>query len=149
MGLSIHPYVRRRHEDVLCEHNSSYNSSLFFLKLCRCFVHGLTMCMHIGHYRQIIFLLFLSFFWHLRCIEWNLCEHFSCYNFCLIFFETLHMFCSWSEGLRVVWILSSFFYYFFQLVNFGISEWILCEHNPSYKFSLIFLKLCTCFVFMV
>ena len=57
-------------------------------------------------------------------------------------FETLQMFCTWSEDMLMVWAVSSFFW----LVNFFsilYNEWVLCKHN---SFILIYLKLCICFV---
>ena len=39
----------------LYERNSIYSFSLILLKRCRCFVHGLKMCMLFTQYRQFLF----------------------------------------------------------------------------------------------
>ena len=49
-------FLHLRCNVVLYVHNSSYSFILIFLKVCRYFVHGLTMCMWFKHYRQIIFI---------------------------------------------------------------------------------------------
>ena len=63
---------------------------------------------------------------------------------CRAFIEKLQLFCSWSKD--VVWTLS-YCFHLFQLVNFVIFHvphflLVLCGHNSSYSFILLFLKLC-------
>ena len=44
----FHPdYIDR--EGISCERNSSYSFVPIVLKLCMCFLHGMRMCMWIGH----------------------------------------------------------------------------------------------------
>ena len=43
---------------VPCERNSSYRFVSVFLKLCRCFLHGMGMCMWFGYNCKIIFVAF-------------------------------------------------------------------------------------------
>ena len=50
----------RRNEWVLWEHNSSYSFILMLLKLCRCFAHGLKMCMWFGFYLHIDYFFFIT-----------------------------------------------------------------------------------------
>ena len=66
-----------------------------FLKLCRCFVDGLKMCLWFGHDRQIIFLSLLS---TCELCLWVLCESNSSYSLIV-----LQMFSLWSEDVQVVW----------------------------------------------
>ena len=46
---------------VPCERNSSYNFIPIFLKLCKCFLHGLKMCMWFGYNPSINFCHFFHF----------------------------------------------------------------------------------------
>ena len=63
--LFVRPSVRlsvRQHLPwVSCERNSSYSFLLIFLKLCRCFLHGVRMCMWFGYNCWIIFYHFFHF----------------------------------------------------------------------------------------
>ena len=63
--LSIRPSiclsVRQHLPWVSCERNSSYSFLLIFLKLCRCFLHGVRMCMWFGYNCWIIFYHFFHF----------------------------------------------------------------------------------------
>ena len=47
---------------ITCERNSSYSFAPIFLKLYRCFNHGLKICMCFIHTPQSIFFYFLFFF---------------------------------------------------------------------------------------
>ena len=62
---SVHPSVclsvRQHLPWVSCERNSSYSFLLIFLKLCRCFLHGVRMCMWFGYNCWIIFYHFFHF----------------------------------------------------------------------------------------
>ena len=91
--------VRRRNMGALCECNSSNSISLIFLKRCRCFVLGLKMCMSSTF--QLVNIVIFS---HLRYNEKLHCE--SLLQFYSTLFETLQMFCTWSEDVHVVWALS-------------------------------------------
>ena len=53
--------VRQHLPWVSCERNSSYSFLLIFLKLCRCFLHGVRMCMWFGYNCWIIFYHFFHF----------------------------------------------------------------------------------------
>ena len=82
--------------------------------------------------------------------EGVLCECNSSYSFFFDLFETLLMFCSWSEDVHAVWTLQSKNFSTCELSHFSASQMqqvgtVLCECN-SYNLSLIFLKLCRCFV---
>ena len=75
-----------------CERNSSYSFLLIFLKLCRCFLHGVRMCMWFGYNCWIFFLsLFplceLSPFFTSMYRQWVPCERNSSYNFIPIFLK--------------------------------------------------------------
>ena len=58
---SIRLSVRQHLPWVSCERNSSYVFVLIFLKLCRCFLHGVRMCMWFGYNCWIIFYHFFHF----------------------------------------------------------------------------------------
>ena len=53
--------IRQHLPWVSCECNSSYSFLLIFLKLCRCFLHGVRMCMGFGYNCWIIFYHFFHF----------------------------------------------------------------------------------------
>ena len=81
---------------VPCEHNSSYNIILIFLKLCTCFLHGLKMCMWFGCNHCINFCCFfpLCELCHFLTSDstkvlrqWIPCERSSSYNFIPIFLK--------------------------------------------------------------
>ena len=66
------------------------------------------------------------------------------------------MFSPWSEYVHVVWMQSLHYFLLLfplcELCHFLTSDsmkvlwrWVPCEHNSSYNFIPIFLKLCTCF----
>ena len=55
------PSVRQHLPWVSCERNSSYSFLLIFLKLNRCFLHGVRMCMWFGYNCWIIFYHFFHF----------------------------------------------------------------------------------------
>ena len=57
LAIFWHP---RRNEWVLCEFKSSYSFILIFLKLSRCFAHGLKMCMWFGQYHHIDYFFFIT-----------------------------------------------------------------------------------------
>ena len=65
MQVSVHLFVRpsvRQHLLwVSCERNSSYSFLPIFLKLCRCFLHGVRMCIWFGYNCLIIFYHFFHF----------------------------------------------------------------------------------------
>ena len=74
-------------------------------------------------------------------------------QFCTDCYETLHVFSSWNEDVHVIWIIvrhfSSLFPYCELYVIFHplyYRQWVSREHNTSYNFIPIFLKLCTCFL---
>ena len=46
---SFRPFVRQHLTWVSCECNSSYSFAPIVLKLCMCLLHGMRMCMWIGH----------------------------------------------------------------------------------------------------
>ena len=89
---------------VPCERNSSYNFISICLKLCRCFLHGLKMCIWFGCNPCVNFCHFFHFanfviFW--PQILWRCCDsgylvsatpHTILYRF----FLNLHMFSPWS-----------------------------------------------------
>ena len=97
---------------VLCERNSSYNFIPIFMKLCRCFCHGLEMCTWFGYNPWINFCHFFHFvnfviFWPL--ILWKSRDSgylvsatpytTSCLSLCHfahLFFHGLKM-CIWFE----------------------------------------------------
>ena len=95
---------------VPCEHNSSYNFILIFLKLCTCFLHGLEMCMWFGYNPWIKFCYFFSLCKLCHFLtsdfvkvyrQWVSCKRNSLYNFihsfmqlCQSFFHGLKM-CMW------------------------------------------------------
>ena len=84
--------VRQHLPWVSCECNSSYSFLLIFLKLCRCFLHGVRMCMWFGYNCWIIFYHFfhfvnLSHFSTSMYRQWVPCERNSSYNFIPIFLK--------------------------------------------------------------
>ena len=46
---SVRPSIRQHLPWVSCERNSSYSFVPIYLKLCRCFRHGMRMCMWFGY----------------------------------------------------------------------------------------------------
>ena len=97
---------------VPCERNSSYNFIPIFLKLCKCFLHGLRMCMWFGYNPCVKFCYFFHFanfviFW--PQILWKCCDSEYLWAQLLIqfytdLFETLYMFLPWSGDVHMVWI---------------------------------------------
>ena len=96
---------------VPCECNSSYSFPLIVLKHCRCFQHGMNMCMWFWYNTLIIFSHFFCFvnlvsFFYMKCYQgvetvgtlWaQLLLQFS--TDC---FETLQMFSAWNEDMHMV-----------------------------------------------
>ena len=75
---------------VPCERNASYNFIPIFFKLCRCFLHGLKMCMSFGYYPcinlcQFLLLCELCHFLTSDSMkvyrQWVPCVHNSLYNY--------------------------------------------------------------------
>ena len=98
---------------ISCERTSSYNFSWIFIKLCRCFCHGLQMCMRLGCNSQIIFVTFSTVWtWSFFGLassksyrHWVSCERNSSYSFTRIFLKLCMCFfkvwrCAW--GLAVI-----------------------------------------------
>ena len=95
--------VRQHLPWVSCERNSSYSFLLIFLKLCRCFLHGVRMCMWFGYNCWIIFYHVFHFvnlvIFRPQCIDsgylvmtsmyrqWVPCECNSSYSFIPIFLK--------------------------------------------------------------
>ena len=59
--LSIRSSIRQHLPWMSCEYNSCYSFLPIFLKLCRCFLHRLRMCMWFGYNCWIIFYHFFHF----------------------------------------------------------------------------------------
>ena len=76
-------------------------------------------------------------------------------QYCTHLFETSHVFfvMVWGYAGGLYIIVRLFFVTFFHFVNWShfltsmYRQWIPCEHNSSFTFILIFLKLCTCFLY--
>ena len=120
--LSVHQHLPW----VSCERNSSYSFLLIFLKLGRCFLHGVRMCIWFGYNCWIIFIsLFplceLSHFSTSMYRQWVPCERNSTYNFIPIFLKLCTCF---LHGLKMcIWFgynLCIYFCYFFHFANFVI-----------------------------
>ena len=95
---------------VPCGSNSSYSFPPIILIHCRCFQHGMKMCMWFGYNTLIIFshfFYFVNFFWHEMLSKYRdsgylvdatpatpLTVFLSC-------FETLQMFSVWNEVVHV------------------------------------------------
>ena len=100
---------------VPCVRNSFYSFMSIFLKLYKCFCHGLKMCMWFGYNPQINFCHFFAFWtWSFFKREYYQKVYITdtlCAQLLLQFyadpFKTLQMFLSWSEEMHVVWILFS------------------------------------------
>ena len=114
---------------VPCERISSYNFIPTFLKLCKCFLHGLKMCMWFGYnpcinvchfFHFVNFVIFWpQILWKSR--EWVPCERNSSYNFIPVFMKLCTCFCHGMEMCMWFgynpWIN---FCHFFHFVNFVI-----------------------------
>ena len=115
--------VRQHLPWVSCERNSSYSFLLIFLKLCRCFLHGVRMCMWFGYNCWIIFYHFFHFshFSTSMYRQWVPCERNSSYNFIPILLKLCTCF---LHGLKMyIWFgynLCIYFCYFFHFANFVI-----------------------------
>ena len=100
--------VRQHLPWVSCERNSSYSFLLIFLKLCRCFLHGVRMCMWFGYNCWIIFYHFFHFvnlvIFRPQCIDSGYLVSAILIQFYTNLFETLHTFSPWSENVHMVWI---------------------------------------------
>ena len=122
------PSVRQYLPWVTCGRNSSYGFVPIVLKFCRCFRHGMGMCMWFGYSYYFFFFFFslfplceLSHFSTSMYRRWVPCERNSSYNFVPIFLK----FCTYFlHGMKMcVW----FGYnpcinccHFFHFVNFVI-----------------------------
>ena len=111
--LSVHPFVRPSVPPSVCQHlpwvscerNSSYSFLPIFLKLCRCFLHGVRMCMWFGYNCWIIFYHFFHFVNLVIFLpqssmyrQWVPCERNSSYNFKPIFLKLCTCF---LHGLKI------------------------------------------------
>ena len=84
--------------------------------------------------------------------QWAPCKRNYSYNFIPIFLNFAHvMMCMWFGYNRC--INSCHFFSLCELCHFLTSDslkvyrqWVPCEHNFSYNFIPIFLKLCICFL---
>ena len=128
--LSVRPSVclsvRQHLPWVSCERNSSYSFLLIFLKLWRCFLHGLRMCMWFGYNCWIIFYHFFHFvnlvIFRPQCIDSGYLVsatphtilYWSFWNFVYVF----AMVWRYAYGLDI--ILELIFVTFFHFVNFVI-----------------------------
>ena len=95
-------------------HYSSFRFLLIFLKLCRCFCHGLKMCMCFWDYPPVIFYQLFPLFQHRQIsIRIDTLWVQLILEFSTDHFETIHTCSTWSEDVHVVLGLSS--RYFYQL----------------------------------
>ena len=129
---SVCPSVRQHLPWVSCErkkkksHFVPYSFLLIFLKFCRCFLHGLRMCMWFGYNCWIIFYHFFHFvnLSHFSISMYRQlvpCERNSSYNFIPIFLKLCTCF---LYGLKMcIWFVYMpciYFCYFFHFANFVI-----------------------------
>ena len=63
---------------VPCGRNSSYSFPSVVLKLCRCFRHGMKMCMWFGYNTLIIFSHFFCYVDLVSFLTWNAIEVYTC-----------------------------------------------------------------------
>ena len=95
-------------------------------------------------------------FLHLRYDEWVLCER-NFLDILVLSFETLQMFCSWSEDVLVVWTMSNYYYIFlFTFFNLRIlaisdamSQFLVRAASPTninqhFANVLFMVKQCAC-----
>ena len=98
--VSVRSSVRQHLPWVSCESNTSYSFVPIFFKLCRCFLHGMRMCIIIGHFFHfVIFVIFRP-----QCIDSGYLVSATPHTILYRSFETLHMFSPWSEDVHVVWM---------------------------------------------
>ena len=131
--LSVRPSVRpsvclsvRQHLPwVSCERNSSYSFLLIFLKLCRCFLHDVRMCMWFGYNCWIIFYHFFHFvnlvIFRPQCIDSgylvSATPHTILYQ---SFWNFEHVFSNMKMCIWFGYNPCIYFFYFFHFANFVI-----------------------------
>ena len=133
---------------------------LIFLKLCRCFLHGVRMCMWFGYNCSIIFYHFFHFvnlvIFRPQCIDSgylvSATPHTILYQSFWNFAHVFSMVWRCAYGLDIILAFIFVTFSLCELCHFLTSDsmkmlWqgVPCERNSSYNFMLIFLKLCTCF----
>ena len=126
--LSVHSSVRQHLPWVSCERNSSYSFVPIFLKLCRCFHHGMRMCMWFGYNCLIIFCHFFHFvnlvIFRPQCID---CGYFVSATPHTILYQSFwniaHVFCMvWRRACGLDIILALIFITFCSLQTLSISD---------------------------
>ena len=131
MGSSVRPSVRpsvflsfRPSVDtmrwVVCGRNSSYSFQPIFLKLCRCFCHGLKMCIWFWGYPLVVlcqlFSLFRVFFFFFFFFSGQITIRIETFcaqlrlEFSTDHFETMHTCSTWPLDVHVVLDLSSSYF---------------------------------------
>ena len=152
---------------VPCGRNSSYSFPPIVLKLFRCFLHGMKICIWYGYNPLIIFSHFFCFVNLVFFVVWNAikvyrqwlpCGRSSSYSFppiilklCRCFLHRMKI-CMWFE-YNTLSIFSHFFCCV-NLVSFFFTwnaikvyrQWVPCGRNSSYSFPPIVLKLHRCFL---
>ena len=110
--FSVWTAIKVYRQWVPCGRNSSYSFPPIVLKHCRCFQHGMKICMWFWYNTLIIFLTF-SALWTLplslhemlsKCVDSGYLVGATPLQFSFNCFETLQMFSAWNEDVHVVWV---------------------------------------------
>ena len=131
--FSVWNAVKVYREWVHCGHNSSYRFPPIVLKHCRCFQHGMELCMWFWYNTLINFPHFFCFVNLVSFFTWNAiklyrqwvpCGCNSSYSFPPIVLKRCRcFFFAWNEDMHVAWV--QYFEYFFSL-------FLLCEFQSFF-----------------
>ena len=140
---------------VPCERNSSYNFIPIFLKLCTFSswsqdVHVVCRtCFSMGDLGVQVSVR-SSIRQHL---PWMSCERNSSFSFvlillklCICFRHDMRMYMWFGYNCEIIFLLLFSLYELSHILISMYRQWLPCEHNSSYNFIPIFLKLCTHFL---
>ena len=119
--FSVWNAIKVYRQCVSCGRNSSYSFPPIVLKLCRCFLHGMKMCMWVWYNILIIvshffcFVNLVSFFLHemlSKCIDSGYFVGATPLTVChWLFWNSADVVFAWNEDMHVVWVqyLDNFF----------------------------------------
>ena len=108
--------IRQHLPSVSCERNSSYSFAPIFLKLCRCFLHCMGMCMWFGYDCWINFCHFFHFvnlvIFQPQCIDSGylvsatpyIILYRSSWNFAHVFSMVWRYACDWDIILALIFV---------------------------------------------
>ena len=144
---------------VPCGRNSSYSFPPIVLKHCRCFQHGMKMCMWFWYNTSIIFSHFfffvnLVFFFYMKYYQSvgatpRTVFHWLFWNFADVFCMEWRYACGLGTVLWICFLTFSALWtslFFFTCNAIKVyRQWVPCGRNSSYSFLPIVLKICRCF----